>query len=375
MSHTSRRHRTASSLGAEGLPIWAGIVIVIAALATGMGISMYQQAIGSVFLWCFALSAIVVSLVVQPRGLFITISTMPLVFSGFAVATAWCIGRQLSPSVSGFSMGSLITAVYPLLQFFPVLFLVLAGVVAIAVVRLWLLHKKLERSQARTVADRHRAAKRDEYNKRTTSRARKRTARATPAQEAHHDDANHLTAPHARRPHVGAAAASRTDESRKRADARPVSRRRDAPHPSVSTPVQPGYTPPRRNNPGQQRGARPAAAADRQPYATRGPANEGANRSGQRQRPTQPQRNHGHPRPRAGQRDLRRDGRTENRLVQRHDRQGQPTDAARQQQPQRDRRGRPGKQPRQQVTVQELIERNEARRRRSQAMKRDLYDD
>ncbi|WP_448853401.1 DUF6542 domain-containing protein [Corynebacterium frankenforstense] len=174
MSHTTRRFRTASDLGAVGLPVWSGVAIVVAALATGMLISLLSQEMGALYLTCFAVAAVVVALFTQPRGLFLTVATMPLSFVVFTLATAWLIGRQLSPNVSGTSTTAIITMIYPVFQFFPVLALVVAGAALIAWLRLHLLHRNLARSQRQRQATRRRDAEADRRNRTTATRARRR---------------------------------------------------------------------------------------------------------------------------------------------------------------------------------------------------------
>lgn len=319
MSHTTRRFRTASDLGAVGLPVWSGVAIVIAALATGMLISLFNQEMGALYLTCFAVAAVVVALFTQPRGLFLTVATMPLSFVVFTLATAWLIGRQLSPNVSGTSTTAIITMIYPVFQFFPVLALVVAGAALIAWLRLRLLHRNLARSHRQRQATRRRDAEEDRRNRYTATRARRRAGageeRGTSAR-AEGDI-----------PEDGAAVAGTAASTR-------VAR------------------PPR-----QDRAERPERT-DRPERTERGTRGEKAGRGERTERTGRTGR--------PGRRRTADDGAKEPR-GERRSRKGR-----------RDRRERTSERATrrsQQVTVQELIRRNEARRQRRESLNRDLYED
>ena len=317
MSHTTRRFRTASDLGAVGLPVWSGVAIVVAALATGMLISLLNQEMGALYLTCFAVAAVVVALFTQPRGLFLTVSTMPLAFVVSTLATALLIGRQLSPNVSGTSTTAIITMIYPVFQFFPVLALVVAGAALIAWLRLHLLHRNLVRSQRQRQARRRRDAEADRRNRTTATRARRRagagagegraatatTATAAPGEGVREDEAT-----------VAGAAAS-TRVPRVLRDERP----------------------------------------DRDESAERSERTGRAEVSARTERPGRPIRRRT---PDAGVEEPRGERRSRKG---RRDRRERTSDRAK-------RRS-------QQVTVQELIRRNEARRQRRESLNRDLYED
>ena len=71
----------------SGFSLGSGLSILIAALVTGGLISLYTQVIGWPFLAIFALASIIVATFVNPRGLFITVVSIPLLFTFFLLAT------------------------------------------------------------------------------------------------------------------------------------------------------------------------------------------------------------------------------------------------------------------------------------------------
>lgn len=177
MSPKSRkRQRTVFT----GLPTWSGIAVILAALVTGLLISLSVQQIGLPFLVCFVLAGITVALLTEPRGLFLTVASMPILFAVMTVLTSWSVGRSVASEGSpAFSTTTLVTAVYPLIEFFPVLFAVTAGGAAIAVLRLWLLKRSGRAREVAAQRTRRRDAENDRRNRATASRARRRTNQVT----------------------------------------------------------------------------------------------------------------------------------------------------------------------------------------------------
>ncbi|WP_319651819.1 MULTISPECIES: DUF6542 domain-containing protein [unclassified Corynebacterium] len=162
--------RNASGNFAAGLPTWSGVSIVLVALLTGLLLSMINHTIGAPYIILFVVASLVVALFTEVRGLFITVASIPLSFAAITVLTAWFNGRALSPNISGFSTTALVTAVYPLLQLFPVLFLVTSGSAAIAFLRISLLRRKAAEMEKKEAESRRRTAKAEQRNQETVSR-------------------------------------------------------------------------------------------------------------------------------------------------------------------------------------------------------------
>lgn len=180
MSSSSPRSSRRRQPGTTGLPTWSGIAIVLAALITGLLLSINAQAIGWPFLLCFAVAGIVVALATEARGLFLTIAAMPLLFGTMTVLTSWMVGRSLaSDGTPAFSTTSIVTAIYPLAQFFPVLGGVTLIAAIIAAVRIWLLRRNGRAREETAIEVRRRTAEADRRNRDTVSRARSRANQVT----------------------------------------------------------------------------------------------------------------------------------------------------------------------------------------------------
>lgn len=121
-----------------------------------------------------------VALFTEARGLFLVVASLPLVFGIMTVISAWAVTRSLAAEGSAaFSTTTVITALFPLAQFFPVLFGATAAAGLIAVLRLWLLRRSGRARERAAIEHRRRAAEADRVNRDTASRARQRTNQVT----------------------------------------------------------------------------------------------------------------------------------------------------------------------------------------------------
>lgn len=180
MSTSSHRNRSRAHAGSGGLPTWSGIAIVLAALITGLLLSINAQAVGLPFLLCFTVAALVVALFTEIRGLFLTVASIPLLFGIITVLTSWMVNRaQAAEGSPAFSTTALVTALFPLAQFFPLLLGVSAGAAAIALGRVWLSRRSGRAAEAAAIDHRRRAAEEDRRNRDTATRARRRTNQVT----------------------------------------------------------------------------------------------------------------------------------------------------------------------------------------------------
>lgn len=180
MSTPSHRSRSRSRARSTGLPTWSGIAIVLAALITGLLLSINGQAVGLPYLLCFGVAALVVALFTEVRGLFLTVASIPLLFAVMTVVSAWAVTRSLaSEGTAAFSTTSIVTAIFPLAQFFPVLMGVTSAATAVALLRVWLSRRSGRAAESAAVRDRRRLAEADRRNRDTASWARRRTNQVT----------------------------------------------------------------------------------------------------------------------------------------------------------------------------------------------------
>lgn len=180
MSHQSNRRSSRASASFDGIPTISAIGIISAALLTGLLISWNAQAIGWPFFLLFIIASIVSTLLVNPKGLYLTVVSIPTLFAFFIILTGWVVNRSdLPESGDPFSSTSLIFSVYPLVQGFPSLITGFVGSIIIAVVRIWLLkryNKQVDRTQQ---SWRRHTANTNVRNRRVAQRARARSNQVT----------------------------------------------------------------------------------------------------------------------------------------------------------------------------------------------------
>ena len=186
MSHVNTQSHPVSSRAEKGfgaLPVWTSIAVIMAALVTGLLISSITASVGWPFLICFILGAIAASLIVHVRGLFLTVASIPLLFSIAIFITSWIVSRASAGEGSPMlSATILVTSAYPLLQVFPHLAITLLGCIAIAVFRLYRAKQKATSISSKEMVNRRTMAESNRRNTQTTSRARKTTERLSVAE-------------------------------------------------------------------------------------------------------------------------------------------------------------------------------------------------
>lgn len=164
----------------SGLPTWSAIAIVCAALVTGLLLSLTMVSIGAAFLWLFAVSSVVVTLLVNPRGLFLTVASLPLLFGVGLLAASWAVNRaQSAEGAPLFTRTTVLITLYPLTQFFPWVALVTVLCAVIAVVRLMLLRRRGALQERSAQSLRTRMADADRRNRSLSSSARRRSEQLT----------------------------------------------------------------------------------------------------------------------------------------------------------------------------------------------------
>lgn len=204
MSHQSEasrkrrqhQHHTGANAPFTGIPLWSSLSIVGAALITGLLLAVSAGSLGWIYLGLFIVAALVTSLLTEPRGLFLLVVSIPLLFSVFTVATGLGIVANSPGENNGLSTTEIITGIYPLLQHFPVMFLTTALAALIAVVRIYLLKRNAARSakNAHKVRVHDMAAQKRNQDTYTKSRSlAERSSAHGPAAFRRSRDANRVT--------------------------------------------------------------------------------------------------------------------------------------------------------------------------------------
>lgn len=180
MSHASPRTSSTSESTLSGFSTGSGIGIIIAALVTGGLIALYNETVGMPFLVLFALASIIVTTFVNPKGLFVTVASIPVLYTFFLLLTCTLNAYfQLPDGQTSLGKTSALLILYPLTQYFPVLIFVTLGTLLIALLRHRLLKKQNEDILAREERQRRSVS---ETNRRTNleaSRSRQRSSNST----------------------------------------------------------------------------------------------------------------------------------------------------------------------------------------------------
>ncbi|AST20317.1 amino acid permease [Corynebacterium glutamicum ATCC 14067] len=161
------------------MPTWSGPSVVLASLITGMLVSLMLGVIGLPYQLIFIIATLGVTLLVEARGLFLTVASIPILFGIFTPLTSWFVSQQgVAANVSpGVSVTEILTAVYPLAQLFPTLIMVTLVAALIAVVRIILLRRNQESRQVSGERTRRAQREAEEANQNAARRARAQSTR------------------------------------------------------------------------------------------------------------------------------------------------------------------------------------------------------
>lgn len=126
-------------------PVWAPLLIMVAVILTGVILGRQQDAVPQVYFVLFAIAAIVVTVLVEVRGLFLTVACLPIYFVLGTVIIGW-----LSTPNTGAkdSKTFLINSLYPSISHFLWLLFPFLAAVVIALLRWWIYREDLARQAA-----------------------------------------------------------------------------------------------------------------------------------------------------------------------------------------------------------------------------------
>ncbi|OFU53510.1 DUF6542 domain-containing protein, partial [Corynebacterium sp. HMSC11E11] len=183
MSDTSTRANPNATRrsGPWRLPIWAPPLLILLAGLIGILGGLPTGNIGLPYLLAFAAAAIVGTALVDPRGLVVTVAQQPLLFTIVTPVVTWLIASWSDPSVGG-ATGStptktrLITAAYPIVQYFPWMALIPLICTAIAIWRYLDITRVNAKTDKETRRENARVHKAEEATTVSATRARKRVA-------------------------------------------------------------------------------------------------------------------------------------------------------------------------------------------------------
>ncbi|WP_146007537.1 DUF6542 domain-containing protein [Corynebacterium xerosis] len=178
---TSTHPNAARRSGPRRLPMWAPPLLFVVAGLIGIVAALPTGSIGLPYLLAFAAAAIVGTMLVDPRGLVVTVTQQPLLFTVITPIVAWLIASWSDPSVGGAldstpTKTRLITAAYPIVQYFPWMALIPLICTAIAIWRYLDITRVNAKTDKETLRDNARLQKSEETTTVSATRARKRVA-------------------------------------------------------------------------------------------------------------------------------------------------------------------------------------------------------
>ena len=137
------------------------LAVLCGGLLVGSLISLASGKLGLPFVLCFIISVVFSVLLTEPRSLFLSVVSIPIFFSIAAGTTGWFLNQQISrPSGSGgISKTQILSAIYPLLQQFPVMAIATIGAGIIAYLRWHLVTRYVQQLEKKAAEDRRQNAK------------------------------------------------------------------------------------------------------------------------------------------------------------------------------------------------------------------------
>lgn len=156
---------------AHFFPVWAPLLVMIAVTLTGLVLAMNDNVVSTSYFVLFAIAAIGCTLLVEARGLFLTVAALPLYF---LIGTGFIGWFAAGATGANSRKTKLITSVYPALDHFLWLLIPLVVSIVIAVLRWWFYREELARKQARAELARKRRADKERRNRESYTRVQSR---------------------------------------------------------------------------------------------------------------------------------------------------------------------------------------------------------
>lgn len=120
------------------MPLTRALLVALVVTLVALAVSGVVGSVGMPFALIFGLGSLAVTWLVETRGLYMTVISLPLLYavgtvgSGFINSTA-----GLPKGASPFSKTAILTTAFPLVQHFPVLIVTVLACALLAVLRLW----------------------------------------------------------------------------------------------------------------------------------------------------------------------------------------------------------------------------------------------
>lgn len=170
--------------------MWGPPLLLLLAGVVGLIFAIPGGNIGTPYLIAFAAAAFAGVALVDPRGLFITVAQLPLLFTIITPLVAWFTASFADPSVGGALESTprrtrAITAAYPIIQYFPWIALITLIALAIALWRYLDVTRANAKAGKEEVREKREVRKADEKATASATKARRRIAESDARRSRH----------------------------------------------------------------------------------------------------------------------------------------------------------------------------------------------
>lgn len=159
-----------------GISLRIALAVFATAILVSLLLSIGDQSIGTAVIVINIIAALGVTLISQPRNLFIVVCCVPitlalsLLFAG--AMTAQANGNE------GFGLSQIVTAIYPLTQYFPQFMFLTIGCAIIAVLRIYLLRRNSQRKSRNMHKERATQKMQEQRNRQASTKSRRQATNA-----------------------------------------------------------------------------------------------------------------------------------------------------------------------------------------------------
>ncbi|WP_367179080.1 DUF6542 domain-containing protein, partial [uncultured Corynebacterium sp.] len=180
--------------GSWRLPVWGPPLLLLLAGVIGLLFAVPVGNIGLPYLIAFSAAAIAGIILVVPRGLFVTVAQLPLLFTILTPIVAWFTASLADPAVGGAldttpRRTRVITAAYPIIQYFPWIAAVTLIALAIAVWRYLEVTRRNAKVEKTTRKEKRKLQRAEESTTTSATKARRRVAESDARRSRHGADA------------------------------------------------------------------------------------------------------------------------------------------------------------------------------------------
>lgn len=152
-------------------PVWAPLLVMVAVVITGLILTAEGGTVPQSYFILFAIACVICTLLVEARGLFLTVVAQPLYFLIGALAIGWISAKDSTGS--GFKT-KILTSVYPTIENFLWLLIPFLLSVVLALLRWQKAKNSFSRRQEAETRQRERRRKSDDSNRASFARSRHR---------------------------------------------------------------------------------------------------------------------------------------------------------------------------------------------------------